>query len=38
MKEIKVRILEEYRDHTNPDRRYHLVDIETLEFRKGLSI
>lgn len=29
MKELKVRILEEYRGHVNPDRKYHLVDIET---------
>lgn len=29
MKEVKVRILEEYRGHVNPDRKYHLVDIAT---------
>ncbi len=29
MKELKVRILEEYRDHINPERKYHLVDVET---------
>ena len=29
MKEIKVRIIEEYRGHVNPKRKYHLVDIET---------
>ncbi len=29
MKEIKVRILEEYRDHVNPERKYHLEDVES---------
>lgn len=29
MKDIKVKILEEYRGHVNPKRKYHLVDIET---------
>lgn len=29
MKKINVKILEEYRGHMNPDRKYHLVDVET---------
>ena len=29
MKELKVRILEESRGHSNPERKYHLVDIKT---------
>lgn len=28
MKEIKVKVLEDYQGHMNPDRKYHLVDIE----------
>ena len=29
MEEIKVEILEEYRGNINPDRKFHLVNIET---------
>ena len=29
MKELNARILEEYRGNVDPDRKYHLVDMET---------
>ncbi|MEZ3463553.1 MAG: hypothetical protein K1W23_15655 [Lachnospiraceae bacterium] len=29
MKRINVTVLEEYRGHIDPDRKYHLADIET---------
>ena len=29
MEKINVKVLEEYRGHMDPERKYHLVDIET---------
>lgn len=35
MKELKVRILKEYRGNVDPHRKYHLVDIETGKIAVG---